>query len=1012
MVFIVRKPPLRAVFIERGYGFRLRMLPIFVGVPTLIVVLLVMAWATLSREFGTARSVRQEINFSYSSGQQLQRVLSLLQDGETSQRGYVISGNPEFLEPYTAAVSMIGPQLDRLVAMLNQSTADPADIQHLQRLVARRLGFFSETVNARRAGETDRAQDLVTAGEGNAVMAEIRATIAKLLADEAAHVQRAIAAEGDVNANSQSFTAYVLFAVGAFTVIGSLWAFLLLDRRQRAERAADRQGRLVRFLNEIADAANRATFDLALRRTLEVVTADLRSPWGLAFRVDPAGKRPPDGTWLPEPQGDDPNAVVAFAAGEVRKLVGPVTIDLPPELGVSTASLDLTLIPIRNGKEVAGGLLIAGDPFGNPRAIGREQRPYVMEQLSRAAERQRMADVVADSLARSEALFASASEGIVTVNESDTVERFNPAAESLFGYSAREVTRRNFAMLVDPTHVQASPQRLFTDSLHAAREIVARRKDGSTFPAEISVGAMEAGGRRVFVIFIRDISERKQVERMQTEFISTVSHELRTPLTSIGGSLSLIVGGAAGEINDRAKRLLEIASTNTQRLIRLVNDILDIERLQSGRMAFQFAEIPVDDVLSQVVAANRGFADSFGVQIRQVATMPGAVVRADTDRLNQAITNLVSNAVKFSPRGATVDVGAIKTLTGIRISVRDRGPGIPEAFRARMFERFSQADATDTRQKGGSGLGLSIAREIVQRHNGVITFESQTGRGTVFHIDLKAAVAEEEQLPILRASTRNRRLILVCVQSEADAALVTSTLSSGDFACEVVFSRDAALAAVSLGAIQAAVVDIAAVSDDVSGFVRAMQDRAPLPSIPVVLLSLSEDRRREVIAETMPVLYWAQDKKELAQLTNMVGDLLTKSTTGKPAILHVEDDRDVLEVVRHALQEDFSVIPAPSLEMARQRLSRQQFQLVILDLTLSDGAGRDLLPDLVGTDGRPLPIVVFSAQDASPELARRVQAVLTKSRGGLVTLIEAVRSVLHLPPTPAEKKARYESALR
>ena len=167
---------------------------------------------------------------------------------------------------------------------------------------------------------------------------------------------------------------------------------------------------------------------------------------------------------------------------------------------------------------------------------------------------------------------------------------------------------------------------------------------------------MDLEDRRVFVAFIRDISERKKIERMQTEFVSTVSHELRTPLTSIGGALGLIAGGAAGEISAGAKRLIEIAHTNSQRLIRLVNDILDIEKLQSGRMVFLFAPVPVDEVIAQVIAANRPYAQGFGVEIRHIGEASDAIVNADTDRLNQAVTNLVSNAVKFSPAGAFVDV--------------------------------------------------------------------------------------------------------------------------------------------------------------------------------------------------------------------------------------------------------------------------------------------------------------------------------------------------------------------
>jgi PAS domain S-box-containing protein len=1005
-MFNVRKPWSNSGE-DKGYAFRLRMLPLFIGVPALIVAFLVMAWGAFEREFESARSVRQVINDSFERGAQLQRVLSLLQDGESAQSGYVITGDTAFLQAYYAAVTEVTPLVDELRANSLANSADPDDIAQLESLIRRRISLFVETINTRRAGDIERAEELVSNGEGSRLTALIREAINDLTADEANRLQEATASEVEVTGASRFFTAYLLIAVGAFTVIGALWAFLLLDKRQRAERAADRQGRLVRFLNEIADASNRATFDLALQRTLEVVVADGRSPWGLAFRLDPSGRNPAQGSWVPEPQGDDPNAVIAFAAGEVRKLVGPVTIDLPAELGVNTASLNLTLVPIRNGKDVAGGLLIAGDAFGNPRAIGRGQRPYVMEQLSRAAERQRMSDAVADALARSEALFASASDGIVTVNESDTIERFNPAAEALFGYKSQEVVRRNFAMLLEPTAENGSAaQRLIASTLDTGHETLGRRKDGTRFPAEISVGAMDLGGRRLFVLFIRDISERKQIERMQSEFISTVSHELRTPLTSIGGSLSLIVGGAAGEINERARRLLEIAGNNTQRLIRLVNDILDIEKLRSGRMAFQFADTAVDDVLAQVVAANRGFADSFGVEIRQVASIPGGLIHADTDRLNQAITNLVSNAVKFSPRGVAVEVGAIKTGSGIRISVRDRGPGIPESFRPRIFERFSQADASDTRQKGGSGLGLSIAREIVHRHGGKISFESETGRGTVFHIDLPPAGASDHQ-PI-RATAQSRRTILVCSRSEADAGILASALAAADFTCEVALTHEAALAAVGLGAVQAAVVDVSIVAGlDVSAFVRSLQETSPQPPLPVVLVALGETQRgKTVTAETLPVLYWAENKNELARLPTMIGELLNRRAAGKPTILHVEDDRDVLEVVRHALQDEFTVIPAPSLEMARQRLAKQTFQLVILDLTLSDGPGRDLLPELVGVDGKPLPIVVFSAQDATPDLARRVEAVLTKSRGSLATLVEAVRSVLSQPPPPPEQKAR------
>jgi PAS domain S-box-containing protein len=265
-------------------------------------------------------------------------------------------------------------------------------------------------------------------------------------------------------------------------------------------------------------------------------------------------------------------------------------------------------------------------------------------------------DTLTDTLARHEALFSSASEGIVTINESNTIERFNPAAETLFGYTAAEIERRDFTLLLDESAgpVQGLASKLLQGDgapNSVAREAMGRRKDGTVFPIEISLSMMNLGERNVFVAFVRDVSERKKVERMQAEFVSTVSHELRTPLTSIGGSLGLIAGGAAGEISDRAKRLVDIAHKNSQRLVRLVNDILDIEKLESGKMTFQFASVPVEEFLSQVIAANRGFGERHGVGIVLSGCAAEAVVRADADRLNQALTNLLSNAMKFSPPG-------------------------------------------------------------------------------------------------------------------------------------------------------------------------------------------------------------------------------------------------------------------------------------------------------------------------------------------------------------------------
>ncbi len=233
-----------------------------------------------------------------------------------------------------------------------------------------------------------------------------------------------------------------------------------------------------------------------------------------------------------------------------------------------------------------------------------------------------------------------------------------------------------------------------------------------------------------------DITERKQMERMKSEFVSTVSHELRTPLTSIRGALGLIAGGAAGMLDEPARRMVDIAHRNCDRLLHLINDLLDMEKIQSGKIEFAVGVLPLMPLVNQAMEANRPYAQQFNVALELVEGVSGARVRVDPERFNQVLTNLLSNAAKFSPSGGRVEVRVTGDGAGYRISVTDHGPGIAPAFRERMFEKFSQADSSDSRRKGGTGLGLSIARELIERMGGQIGFDSVPGAGATFYLTL------------------------------------------------------------------------------------------------------------------------------------------------------------------------------------------------------------------------------------------------------------------------------------
>jgi PAS domain S-box-containing protein len=572
--------------------------------------------------------------------------------------------------------------------------------------------------------------------------------------------------------------------------------------------------------------------------------------------------------------------------------------------------------------------------------------------------------------------------------------QLNPAWQTVLGWTVEEMKARPFLAFVHPEDQERAAgelQRLRLGGMVVDFEGRMQAKDGTY--RWLSWRSAPLPGKGLFYGAARDISERKHVEQMKDDFVSVVSHELRTPLTSIRGSLGLLAGGVAGPLPERAGVLLDIAAKNSERLVRLINDILDIEKIESGEMGFRLMPQDLMTLVEQAVEANQAYGQPYGIGLRITESVSGVRVRADADRMQQVLTNLLSNAVKFSPREGVVEVGVTAAKGRALIRVRDHGKGIPAGFRTRIFEKFAQADATSTRQQGGTGLGLTISKAIVERHGGRIWFETIEGEGTTFFVELPEWLADS--LPEPEAA---RVRILVCEDDPDVAKLLVLMLQQDGFEADIARDASEARRLLAEGSYAAMTLDLILPDQDGVSLLRELREDAASRQMPVVVVSArAEQGRRELNGGAIGVIDWLVkpiDQERLQEaLRQAVGGWDREGRTERPLILHVEDDADLREVVGAIIDQAADVERAQDLAEARAQLARRHFDLVILDLALPDGSGMELLP-LLGALSPPTPVIIFSAHEVDGPVANRVASVLVKSQTSNRELVERIQAVL------------------
>jgi PAS domain S-box-containing protein len=459
------------------------------------------------------------------------------------------------------------------------------------------------------------------------------------------------------------------------------------------------------------------------------------------------------------------------------------------------------------------------------------------------------------SEARIHALLDNMLSGLFMADPQGTLELVNPAVEKMFGYTSAELVGKYLGTVLslppgaDP-HVFL--REVLEKSLGKVTELEGKRKNGEIFPFEVSLFQIDTPeGRRIAGSLV-DVTERREVDRLKREFVSSISHELRTPLTSIRGSLGLLAGGALGPLSPDAAEIVAVAERNVVRLVGLINNILDLERLEGGRLEMEFESSEAAAIVERSLEAVRGFAGQSNVVLVVDPVSASVRVRADADRLVQVLVNLVSNAVKFSPAGGAVTVRVALAPGMAEFQVEDRGRGVPPALREAIFERYRQVEASDSRRKGGAGLGLAICKSIVEQHGGAIGVRDAAGTGSLFWFRIPLVSTRR---PSLSGSVKGARGLALLVDDDEELlAILELHLAQDRVATQRATSVGEAIAAAHALKPDVLVLDLGLPDGDGSRVVDALRNDKVLSRLPLLVYTgrdlLQSERDRLVLGPT------------------------------------------------------------------------------------------------------------------------------------------------------------------
>jgi PAS domain S-box-containing protein len=899
------------------------------GVCAALLLLLVVASITF---ISTERLIKTSrwVSDSEALIDKIQDLEMAVNQAESGAQGFALTREGAYVRSGGTSVERIEQLFDDISQKTSSDPLLQKTLEAIRPLILERLAFMKMELNDTHNKGRSRDPGAIYAGKGEKLSGRLHILLQRMMDEERTQLQ-ARRANAD-RTGERLLIVVILGSVLALTRLIGSSTITLRDLRNR---------RKIELRLRSLNALNRAIFDSA---DVSIISTDLH---GLVAGFNMAAQR-----WF---QYEATEVVGRFNIGD---LVEKVLRSRLTNSDTSPTELDVLIDRAREGKSLTQEslyrrrdntlfpvLLTVSPLFSETGELS-----GFLHVATDVTERRAAEGRLRESEERYRDLFEQAAELIHSTDADCRIQYVNPAWKTALGVETDDVSQLNVLNFIKKEKRQefAEAVRLTSQGEAVGRvETVFSTPDGRNIEAAgyLSCRHHPSGAGVEIRAVLRDVTKAREVARLKDEFLSVVSHELRTPLTSIRGSLGLIAGTMASTLPEKGARMLQIALQNTDRLVRLINDMLDIERIQSGTVPMERRNTSSDEVMRQAVEVVQTLADKAGIEL-VVDFGSSKSLFVDTDRMIQAFTNLLGNAIKFSPPGSHVRFSAKTGVNEIVFTISDEGRGIPASKLDLIFERFQQVDASDSREKGGTGLGLPICRSIVHQHGGTIRVESSPGQGSTFSVSLPIENSGK--------STETQQVVL-CTRSSARETLLTAELQKNGF--EVLsyrFAGDDSLKQMN-PLPEAVVLDCASCDDKSVCRIDSVRSRSEKTNVPVVVLA------------------------DAAQLPNCASLLKNSDTgqsdAGQPCILIVEDDLDLANVLVSTFEKDGVVtVHVSSGRGAIAFTQRRIPTLIILDVMIPEGDGFSVVSWLRSDENlRRVPLLVYSAKDLSPNEKQRLE---------------------------------------